>query len=116
MAKSAGLSAIENIVVVMLENRSFDHMLGYLYSRNGNKSPLGQPFDGLTGNESNPDSKGNKVKVSAIAATGPHPYFMPGSDPGEGFLNTNSQLFGTTQPKPGATATNQGFVTNFDYT
>jgi len=116
MAKSAGLSSISNIVVVMLENRSFDHMLGYLYSRTGNKSPLGQPFDGLTGNESNPDGKGNKIKVSPIAATDPHPYFMPGSDPGEGFLNTNSQLFGTTQPKPGATATNQGFVTNFDYT
>ncbi|MEA2415948.1 MAG: phospholipase [Thermoanaerobaculia bacterium] len=114
--KSAGLAAIENIVVVMLENRSFDHMLGYLYSTSGNKSPLGQPFDGLTGKESNPDSKGKPVVVSPIKATDPHPYFMPGSDPGEGFLNTNSQLFGTTQPKPGAVATNQGFVTNFDYT
>src|ERR1700686_829094 len=66
MPKSAGLSAIESIVVVMLENRSFDHMLGYLYSRTGNKSPLGQPFDGLTGNESNSDRKGNPVKVSPI--------------------------------------------------
>jgi len=115
-ATSAGLAAIENIVVVMLENRSFDHMLGYLYSASGNKSPLGQPFDGLTGKESNPDSKGKPVVVSPIKATDPHPYFMPGSDPGEGFLNTNSQLFGTTQPKPGAVATNQGFVTNVDYT
>jgi phospholipase C len=114
--KSGGLASIQSIVVVMLENRSFDHMLGYLYSREGNKSPLGQPFDGLTGNETNPDSKGNPVKVSPIAATDPHPYFMPGSDPGEGFLNTNSQLFGTTQPKAGAATTNQGFVTNFDYT
>ena len=25
------LGAIEHIVVLMLENRSFDHMLGYLY-------------------------------------------------------------------------------------
>ena len=41
---------------------------------------------------------------------------MPGSDPGEGFLNTNSQLFGTTQPAAGAQPTNGGFVTNFDYT
>ena len=38
----------------MLENRSFDHLLGYLYSDSGNVSPAGQPFEGLTGSESNP--------------------------------------------------------------
>ncbi len=27
-----GLAAVENVVVLMLENRSFDHMLGYLYA------------------------------------------------------------------------------------
>ena len=27
-----GLAAIEHVVVLMLENRSFDHMLGYLYA------------------------------------------------------------------------------------
>jgi phospholipase C len=31
----AGLQAIEHIVVVMLENRSFDHMLGYLSLQDG---------------------------------------------------------------------------------
>jgi len=36
-----GLYAIEHIVVLMLENRSFDHMLGYLYSGSGNASPSG---------------------------------------------------------------------------
>jgi phospholipase C len=29
-ATSSALAQIEHIVVVMLENRSFDHMLGYL--------------------------------------------------------------------------------------
>jgi phospholipase C len=48
------LAAIEHIVVLMLENRSFDHMLGFLYSDQQNQSPSGHPFDGLTGNESNP--------------------------------------------------------------
>jgi phospholipase C len=43
------LSSIDNIVVLMLENRSFDHMLGLLYSASGNVSPSGQPFEGLTG-------------------------------------------------------------------
>jgi hypothetical protein len=35
----------------MPENRSFDHMLGLLYSASGNVSPTGQPFEGLTRNE-----------------------------------------------------------------
>ena len=30
MPDETGLSAIEHIVVLMLENRSFDHMLGFL--------------------------------------------------------------------------------------
>jgi phospholipase C len=102
--------------MVMLENRSFDHLLGFLYAP-GNTSPLGQPFDGLTGNESNPDGKGGSVKVYQIQASDPHPYFMPGADPGEGFLNTNGQLFGTTTaPAAGTPASNNGFVTNFGAT
>jgi phospholipase C len=107
------LNSIDHIVVVMMENRSFDHMLGFLYAP-GNTSPLGQPFDGLTGNESNPDGKGGSVKVHRIQASDAHPYFMPGADPGEGFPNTNGQLFGSiTAPAKGTPATNNGFVTNF---
>ena len=60
-----GLSAIEHIVVLMLENRSFDHMLGYLYYP-GNVAPSGQPFEGLAGTESNPDGQGNQVAVYQI--------------------------------------------------
>jgi phospholipase C len=33
------LSAISNIVVLMLENRSFDHMLGFLYADSSNVAP-----------------------------------------------------------------------------
>ncbi len=103
------LSSIDHIVVLMLENRSFDHMLGFL-------RPAGPDFEGLTGKETNPDPKGKPVPVFRIGSSAPHPYFMPGSDPGEGFLNTNSQLFGTTKPAASAKATNQGFVTNYAYT
>ena len=46
------LAAINHVVVLMLENRSFDHMLGYLYSAQGNVSSSGQPFEGLTGSAS----------------------------------------------------------------
>jgi phospholipase C len=45
-----GLSSVEHVVVLMLENRSFDHMLGFLHTAAGNVSPSGQPYEGLTGN------------------------------------------------------------------
>jgi phospholipase C len=107
------LSQIEHLVVVMLENRSLDHMLGSLYAAAGNRSPTGQAYDGLTGRETNPDGQGVPIGAYEIQASDPHPYFMPGADPGEGFLNTNAQLYGTTQPPPNAPATNRGFVQNF---
>ena len=110
------LSAINNIVVLMLENRSFDHMLGLLYSASGNVSPAGQPFEGLTGNESNPGSDGSPVAVFPITASESNAYFMPGADPGEGYYATNSQLFGSTTVPVPPVATNNGFVTDFSYT
>ncbi len=83
------LDQIDHFVVIMLESRSFDHMLGFLYTDQGNVSPLGHPFDGLTGSESNPDTEGNEVQVFKIPAD-KNPYFWPGTDPGEGYYNTNS--------------------------
>ena len=112
-----GLSSVEHVVVLMLENRSFDHMLGYLYADSGNVSPSGQPFEGLTGTESNPDASGQPVTVSKIEPNSPHPYYMPGADPGEGYMATNSQLFGsTTGPAAPAVPAMQGFVKDFAYT
>jgi phospholipase C len=110
------LGAIEHIVVLMLENRSFDHMLGYLYQDSGNVSPSGQPFEGLTGSESNPGSDGTAVQVFPITAATPNAYFMPGADPGEGYSATNSQIFGSTTAPTPPTATMQGFVTDYAYT
>jgi phospholipase C len=98
------LGKIQHIVQLMLENRSFDQMLGFLYD--GTQPPRGQQFDGLTGNETNPDEAGRLVRVFKIRASDPHPYLMPGADPGEGFQNTNYQLFSTDDPAPGAVPTN----------
>ncbi|MGA2633713.1 MAG: alkaline phosphatase family protein [Terracidiphilus sp.] len=110
------LSSITNIVVLMLENRSFDHMLGFLYEASKNISPTGQAFEGLTGTESNPGENGMAVPVYKIQASNANSYFMPGADPGEGYTATNSQLFGSnTAPTP-PVATNQGFVKDFSYT
>lgn len=53
---------IQNVVVLMLENRSFDHYCGYL------KQTLNQDIDGLTGNEYNlynpQDPSSKRVYVS----------------------------------------------------
>ena len=110
------LSSINHIVVLMFENRSFDHMLGFLYSDSGNESPAGQPFDGLTGTESNPDGSGKTVSVFKIKATDSNAYFMPGADPGEGYTATNSQLFNATKAPVPPLETNSGFVTDYAYT
>jgi phospholipase C len=115
MANGNGLASVNHIVVLMLENRSFDHMLGYLYP--GNLTPSGQPFEGLAGTESNPDSNGQPVTVFPIEATTPNAYLMPGADPGEGYMATNSQLYGSnTAPAAGTAAPCQGYVTDYSYT
>jgi len=43
-------------VVLMLENRSFDSLLGKLYQKSGS-------FEGLAGNEQNPDVDGAPMKL-----------------------------------------------------
>ena len=57
---SAGLDNLKHIVVLMMENRSFDHMLGALRAKDVRIS-------GLTGNEFNLDTNGAIVKVQASA-------------------------------------------------
>ncbi|MCW8875832.1 MAG: hypothetical protein OQK51_02140, partial [Kangiellaceae bacterium] len=75
MSSDSQLSKIEHFVVLMLENRSFDQMLGYLYTDEGNVSPLGHRYSGLTGEEFNFDSKGNAVNVFKIDAKQKYAYF-----------------------------------------
>ena len=113
MADENQLGAIEHVVLLMLENRSFDHLFGYLYADAANRSAAGQDFEGLTGAESNLDATGASVPVAPLAADSPHPYFSPGADPGEGFAATNQQLYGTASPAAASSPTNGGFVTSF---
>jgi phospholipase C len=67
------LSKIDHIVMLLLEKRSFDHMLGFLYADSGNRSPAGQEFDGLTGEEWNPDDLGRQIRVYKTQKTAVHP-------------------------------------------
>lgn len=57
------LKKIDHIIVLMMENRSFDHMLGYLKKDAGREE-----VEGLTGNESN-TYKGKAYKVNKLTDT-----------------------------------------------
>ena len=70
----ADLSVIDHIVVLMLENRSFDSMLGKLY-------PVSPAFDGLTGTESN-RAGGKDYPVWNQPGVSPSTLNIPDLDPG----------------------------------
>lgn len=126
------LQKIKHIVVLMLENRSFDNLLGWLYD--GETPPRGQEFDGLHSGLWNPldniDADGMPFieqvyiqkngappkKSYSKSAPPPEPdYTLPKPDPGEGYKDTNHQLFQFYDvaieypPNP----TNLGFVNNY---
>lgn len=107
MTASGDLSRkIRRVVVLVLEDRSFDHMLGYV------RSP-GYPIDGLTGNELNrfnpADPASERVYVSSDA-----PY-QPDLDPSptHDVRDVTVQLYGSSAVPEHPTEHNNGFV--FDY-
>jgi phospholipase C len=55
------LSTIDTVVVLMMENRSFDHYFGQL--KQDAAYPARARVDGLNGNESNPASNGAKTPI-----------------------------------------------------
>ena len=90
------LDGVDHFVVVAFENRSFDHMLGFLYGDRGDPSPLGHPFEGLTGHERNKTRSGEAITIFKLDSADPYCYFTPRADPGEGFSNTSCQSSTTT--------------------
>jgi phospholipase C len=102
----AGLESIDHVILLMLENRSFDHLLGYLY-------PRSDAFDGLDGTESNRDLAGTAVTVYPITPEKENAYYYPLANPAEGFVATNEQLFSSDTASADGKATNDGFVTSF---
>jgi phospholipase C len=105
----AGLDNLKHIVVLMMENRSFDHMLGglSLVMENGQKKYPN--INGLTGNESNPDTQGAIVKVQ------PNAKFQGqlDPDPDHHFPGVDLQIFGGAPPGPGRVPNMQGFVKDY---
>jgi phospholipase C len=124
-------NALDHVVVIMFENRSFDNILGRLYE------PGEVPFfEGVTGRElSNPVPD---WAVDAGTSRKLVPYGLaesmntPSSDPGEEYQHVNTQLFGLIDPaanrgvlaehmvapynapaNPGQRPTMDGFITDY---
>ncbi len=98
----ANLSKFDYVVVLMLENRSFDNMLGYLYQNNPAKT-----FNGVSGKSlSNPiPSFANRSDLGVVPVMqGANPQ-NPCPDPGEEYPHVNTQLFGCVAPVSNRTAT-----------
>jgi len=125
------LDAFDYVVVLMLENRSFDNLLGYLYP-NGvpANAPAGKSFDGVAGKKLS-----NPIPATAVGQSAPPPgvnsisvapadgYHTPFPDPGEEYYHVNTQLFGVINGKDQAPynlpkplpdpAPMNGFVTDY---
>lgn len=95
---------IKHFVVLMMENRSLDHMLGYM------KSPA-YPIDGLDGSQSNSDSTGETVHVNNQARYSGD----LGTDPRHDFTDVMEQMFGKYPPAPGQQPDMSGFVLNYEH-
>jgi phospholipase C len=93
----------KHLVVLMLENRSFDHMLGFL------KSPA-YDIDGLTGTETNPSAVTGAPPVTVTPDAQTVHDLNP--DPGHDFINVNIQLFGNADGRPNGPKM-QGFVQDY---
>jgi phospholipase C len=120
--------ALDHVVVVLFENRSFDSVLGHLYGPED-----GKVFEGVIGKHlSNPipewaEHGADRKVVPYMVATD---IDSPNPDSGEEYQHTNTQLFNILSqenrfkvagdmtapwnaPEPGQTPTMDGFVTDY---
>ena len=98
---SLGLDNLKHIVVLMMENRSFDHMLGALKSEDPR-------INGLTGSETNPDTKNEPARVQAQAEF----QSQLDPDPNHLFPAVQKQIYFPASGPPAA-ASMQGFVQSY---
>lgn len=93
----AGLDALQHVVVLMMENRSFDHMLGALRARDAR-------IDGFPADWANPDVNGRAIKAQAKAKY----QSQLDPDPNHHFAAVDKQIF-----NGGVTPSMQGFVRSY---
>jgi phospholipase C len=89
------LASFDHVVVLMLENRSFDNLLGYLYEPGA--VPRGESFEGVWGKDLyNPipphAAQAHRQVVLVHQGTDAE---HPKPDPGETYPHVHTQLYGT---------------------
>jgi phospholipase C len=104
MARPDRSNALDHVVVIMFENRSFDNLLGRLYEPGEVPS-----FEGVAGKDlSNPipDWAADRGAGGGVVPYGIAPTMnTPSPDPGEEYPHVNTQLFGSIDP-----AANRGIL------
>ena len=114
------MKKIEHVVLLMLENRSFDSLLGWLYEKDGpaknvpDLKPGERAYEGLQGLDlskfENVDATGT-IKVKPIR--GVQGLNVPNIAPGEEFEQVTTQLFGTEKPSATAQPNMKGYVRDY---
>ncbi len=96
-----GVLKLKHIVVLMMENRSFDHMLGALRAQDSR-------IDGLKGTETNPDSTGTRIAVQPLADF----QGQLDPDPNHHFAAVDLQIFNGNTANP-RQANMDGFINSY---
>ena len=119
------LPQIRHMVVVMLENRSFDNICGWLYSDPKQQPSIFLPPDspkvyaGLNPdlwNPSNADYFNGQPAKQVRVVKGTTSHTVPDPDPEETFDNVTYQLYGPQAPGADPKWPMQGFVVNYEKT
>lgn len=113
-----GMDGIEHVVLLILENRSFDSLLGWLYEGREpahtipELPPGARRFEGLQGLDLSLFT--NEAEgIASPPIRGASALNAPCLAPGEEFEHVNVQLFGKSPPGPGDTPTMKGFVKDY---
>lgn len=109
---------IKHVIHYMLENRSFDNLLGWLYDDKNPPNQIiakagkqSQPFDGLTENTWFNTFRGDDTKhyVQKGSAT----LEMPNPDPHEAFDHMTFQMFDHGEPEQGEVPKMTGYLNDY---
>lgn len=100
------LSDIKHFVVLMLENRAFDHLLGYMKAQ-GTKPTI----DGLDGTEAIPEDPSIPSPPAPVSSTCGNT--DPDPDAGHELGDVREQLYGSPGPDFPPGGLNNGFVVNY---
>ncbi|CAH9134554.1 unnamed protein product [Cuscuta epithymum] len=94
-------SPIKTVVVLVMENRSFDHMLGWM------KQKVNPEIDGVDGSQSNPISTSDPNSTRIFFSNTAH-FVDP--DPGHSFQAIREQVFGSSNETSSDPPPMNGFV------